>query len=151
MKSNIIFFDNSYESANGTLRGLIGFFSILILYSFLNYFNNKIFINDYKIVITALLLCCCLGVLELKNIKSAVILGGLISFVLFTLIFIYNDISKTITNGLQFILSGILIGIITNLIIWNVYWKNGFRIKDYFMYWQILNIIIFCTVLLLYK
>ena len=130
MKSNIIFFDNSYESANGTLRGLIGFFSILILYSFLNYFNNKIFINDYKIVITALLLCCCLGVLELKNIKSAIILGGLISFVIFTLIFIYNDISKTITNGLQFILSGILIGIITNLIIWNVYWKNGFRIKD---------------------
>ena len=151
MKSNIIFFDNSYESANGTFRGLIGFISILFLYKLFNRINPNLFKNDYKIVITALLLCSCLGVFELKNIKSAIVLGALVSFVIFSLIFIYSDINKTITNGLQFILSGILIGIITNLIIWNVYWNTDIRIKGKNLYWQILNVIIFCTVLLVYK
>mgnify|MGYP000860367300 CR=1 FL=1 len=154
MKSRIIFFDNSYESANGTFRGLIGFFSILILYSLLHYSNTTLFKNDYKIVITALLLCSCLGVIQFENSRAAAVLGALVSFVIFSLIFVYSDIHKTIQNGLQFILAGILIGIITNLMIWKVYWETGIRIKgnnQTYLYWQILNCIIFITVFFIYK
>ena len=154
MRTTIVFFDNSYESANGTFRGLIGFLSILILYKLFNLYNSKLFKNDYKIVITALLLCSCLGVIELNNLMSTILLGGLVSFVIFSLIFIYNDTNKTISNGLQFILSGILIGIITNIIVWKLYWNTDIRIKgsnNHYLYWQILNCIIFITVLLTYK
>tara|TARA_B100000575_G_C23140764_1_gene663763 strand:+ start:4100 stop:4582 length:483 start_codon:yes stop_codon:yes gene_type:complete len=152
MKAGLIFFDNKYESANGTFRGLIGFTSILILYKCLNAIDTDLFKIDYRIVFTALLLCCCLGVIIPENEKSSIILGGLVFFVFFSLISIYNTFSNTI-DYLKFITAGIIIGCITNYIIWKLYWTTQLRINgtpSKYVLWNIINIAVLIFVLKYY-
>ena len=154
MKADLIFFDNMYESANGTLRGLIGFISILILYKIFNTIDINLFKIDYKIVVTALILCCCLGVVKPPNKNTAIVLGGLIFFVFFSLIFIYSNIDKTYINSFVFILAGIIIGSISNYIIWVLYWNTSIRIKGSkfkYMSWHICNLLVFIYVSRYYK
>ena len=147
MKAELIFFDNIYESANGTLRGLIGFISILILYYLLHNLNNKLFYFNYKIVITSLLISCCLGVIKPINIKTSLLSGALLGFVIFTLIGIYDSaINTSNMNLIIYILTGIIITSLVNLIVWKLYWTNNIRIrgsKTYYILWHLTNIILF--------
>jgi len=125
MKASLIFFDTVSESANGTLRGAIGFASILLMYAALHACDAALFELDYKIGLTALLLCSSLGVFELESAASAVVLGALVSFVIFATVFLYNKTPKTLRNGVCYISAGMLVGIVANLMIWHLYWKNG--------------------------
>ena len=160
MKANLIFFDNYYESANGTLRCLIGFISILTLYSILHKIHKKLFILDYKIVISALLFASCLGVIKPQSSKGALVLGGLVGFVLFTIIGINTPVINTpgintpSINTIYYILSGILIGLITNFIIWKIYWTTNMRIKGsntLYICWHLFNLVLFIAALKYYN
>ena len=154
MKAELIFFDTIYESANGTLRGLIGYISILILYYLLHNLNNKLFYFNYKIVIASLLISCCLGVIKPINIKTSLLSGALLGFVIFTLIGIYDSaINTSNMNLIIYILTGIIITSLVNLIVWKLYWTNNIRIrgsKTYYILWHLTNIILF-TLFLCYK
>ena len=153
MKTKLFFFDNMYESANCTFRGLIAFISILVLYKILNYLDKKMFKIDYKIVFTALILCCCLGIIVPDNKNAAIAVGGLTFFLFFSLIFMYNNTSKNYINAIKFICAGIIIGCISNYLIWIIYWKTNLRIKGSnfkYILWHLNNVLLFYFLLKYY-
>ena len=83
---------------------------------------------------------------------KSIILGGLVFFVFFSLISIYNTFSNTI-DYLKFITAGIIIGCITNFIIWKLYWTTQLRINgtpSKYVLWNIINIAVLIFVLKYY-
>ena len=124
MRAQLIFFDTRRESANGTLRGLIAFVAILVLYAAAHAAAPGLFDLDYRIVVTALLLCSCLGVFELQSAKSAAVLGALVSFVLFSVALLHGAAPRA---GVAYVSVGTLIGVAANLLVWRLYWRGGAR------------------------
>ena len=153
MRATLVFYDTRLESSNGSLRSIIGYLSILTLYYILHQLDKKLFTMDNKILITAVLFTACLGVLEPKSINGASVLGGLVGLVLFTIIAVHNPtINRSNINMLYYILSGIVIGIITNVMIWKLYWSTNMRItKPNLLYIHLVLVGIFLVSLKYYK
>lgn len=146
MKANIIFFDTISESANGTLRGLIAFITVLLSYFFLHKIDKDLFYLDDKTVVMAIIMASMLGVIEPSDIKSVLLLGTLTGIVIFTLIYNYNSVNKTYQNTFLYLLAGSLIGLISNFIVWKLYWTTNLRIKGstlFYLAWQLANFLFF--------
>jgi len=148
MRSEIIFFDNPQESANGTLRGLISLLIIVPLYYLIFYISPNRFSFTRGTIFWSLAMASAIGVISPKNIKELVYFGCCVGLIMFSLSAFKPlkdlTINSILDAGIQLSV-GIILGLVTSIGLWYIYWNNkSLRIKkEYNIPWQIACLIFF--------
>lgn len=132
MKSEIIFFDSTQQSYEGTKRGLIAFISLILFDIIWFSISKKLYPiqkpkHIYLLLIKYLLLCSAIAVQQPKSYKEAIVWSFLVGLVVYG---VYNSTNIVIipewTIGISIIdtISGITNCCIAGTILYFIYWNN---------------------------
>lgn len=151
MKTTIVFFDTPGESANGTLRGLISLLVLLPTYYGISRIDAKLFPFSNGTPFWILAMSSGIGVIQPNNLTELLFFGMCIGGIMLSVhsfwLFNYKKIKDTLIS----LFVGIVLGFISSMSLWYIYWNNSvLRIPaKYNIVWQILNACIFLFILYL--
>jgi uncharacterized membrane protein len=131
MKSEIIFFDSTQQSYEGTKRGLIAFISLILFDLIWFSISKKVYPIKrlkyvYLMVIPYLLLCSAIAVQQPKSYKEALLWSFLVGLVVYG---IYNSTNMiiipqwSIKIGIIDTIAGIINCCIAGTILYFIYWN----------------------------
>jgi len=90
MKTQLIFFDKFENSANGVVRGLIAFISLVIFDIIRFSITNNTPNNIYAMALVYLIICSAIAVQLPKTYAETLVYGLLVGFVVYSVLNLYN-------------------------------------------------------------
>ena len=146
MIGRLVFFDSREQSANGTLRGLIGFLVGL----FLAWLTMPVV--DHRSLCWLLVMASAVGVFIPSSLSMALVYGACVGLVMFAAV-AFSTNTTTPTKGFLGIewkkvaleiLRGIFLSVSMSLAVYLLYWRQPkVRIRGGYGAWQVANVFFF--------